>query len=287
MGERVFYAVNYFIIALLSLTTLYPFVYIIAESFSSTRAITSGQVVLWPVEPGLSNFRNVLEDGQIFHAMQNTVTLTVVGTVLNMAFTVLCAYSLAQKRLAGRNFMLLLITFTMVFNAGMIPNFILVKDLGLMNSNWSLWAPGLISTFNMFVMKSYFESLPVSLSEAAEIDGANDLVILVSVILPISLPMIATITLFYCVGWWNSYFNAMMYLTSSTKMPLMVKLLQMIQQAQIAASGTGDASEQQSLLSPEGYRAASIVIATLPILCVYPFLQKYFVKGVMIGSIKG
>ena len=179
----------------------------------------------------------------------------------------------------------------MIFNAGIIPNFILIKDLKLVNTYWSLWLPSLISTYNMFVMKSFFEGIPESLEESAALDGANDILILIRIVLPLSLPVIATLTLFYAVSWWNQYFNAMIYITSSQKQTLMVKLMQMIDASRVdmlsASSTSGsDGGMSQSIVTTEGLRAAAIVIATFPILLIYPFLQKYFVKGVMIGSVK-
>lgn len=289
-GEIIFYVLNYTIITFFAIMALYPFLQVIATSFSSSRAVASGEVVWRPVEFNLLAYKQLLEDGQIFVAMKNTVVLTVVGTLFNMVATILAAYSLSKKRLKGRTIFLGIIVFTMMFGGGMIPTFILIKKLGLMNKFMGLWLMGLISTYNMFVMKSFFENMPESLEEAAAIDGANDLQILGKLVLPLSLPVIATLTLFYAVGWWNSYFNAMLYITSSAKQPLMVKLMQMIDTAALLTVNNGTSGSEgvsQSTIAPESFKAASIIIATLPILFVYPFLQKYFVKGVMIGSVKG
>ena len=291
-GERFFHIFNYIFISLCAFLALYPFLQVIATSFSSSRAVSSGEVIWRPVEFNLLAYKQLLEDGQIFVAMKNTVVLTVVGTALNMFATILAAYSLSKKRLRGRNIFLLIIIFTMMFNGGMIPNFILIKKLGLMDNYLGLWLMGLIGTYNMFVMKTFFENMPESLEEAAAIDGANDIQIMVKLILPLSLPVIATLTLFYAVGWWNQYFNAMLYITSTSKQPLMVKLMQMLDTAQMIMVNTANPSGGtegviENTIAPETFKAASIIISTLPILCVYPFLQKYFVKGVMIGSIKG
>jgi putative aldouronate transport system permease protein len=292
IGEKIFIGFNYGFLSLCGFIALFPFIYIITTSISSSRAIISGEVFLWPVETNFDAYKNLLMDGQIFVAMKNTVVLTAIGVILNMSVTILTAYSLSKKRLTGRKAISMAIVFTMMFSGGLIPNFILIKELGIMNRYWSLWLPGLISTYNMLVMKTFFEGIPESLEEAASIDGANDLYILFVIILPLSLPAIATITLFYAVGWWNSYFNAMIYINSSNKMPLMVKLMQMIDSAKTVAASAGSVSGSEgagieSTIAPEAIKAASIVISTLPILCVYPFLQKYFVKGVMVGSIKG
>jgi putative aldouronate transport system permease protein len=292
IGERAFHIFNYIFISLCGFLALYPFLQVIATSFSSSRAVSSGEVIWRPVEFNLLAYKQLLEDGQIFVAMKNTVILTVIGTTLNMLATILAAYSLSKKRLRGRGIFLLIIIFTMMFNGGMIPNFILIKKLGLMDNYLGLWLMGLIGTYNMFVMKTFFENMPESLEEAAAIDGANDIQIMIKLILPLSLPVIATLTLFYAVGWWNQYFNAMLYITSTSKQPLMVKLMQMLDTAQMIMVNTanptgGTEGVVESTIAPETFKAASIIISTLPILCVYPFLQKYFVKGVMIGSIKG
>ncbi|OXM82279.1 ABC transporter permease [Paenibacillus rigui] len=259
---------------------------------SGSRAISSGEVLLWPKDITFSSFSNLIEDGQLLNAMKNTLLITVVGTALNIVSTIIAAYPLSRRRLKGRTFFLMLITFTMLFGGGLIPNYILIKTLGIMNSYWALWLPGLLSTYNFFVMKTFFENLPAELEESAAIDGANDLIIIWKLILPLSLPILAALTLFYAVGWWNSYMNVLMYITSSGKQSLMVKLLQMIDttsQNLLNANATNgsEGATMQALVSPEGIRAAAIIISVAPILCVYPFLQKYFVKGVLIGSLKG
>ncbi len=269
--------------------TIFPILSVAAQSLSSSRALNTGEVGILPVEPTLDAYKNLVKDGQIFRSIWNTVILTVMGVALNMLFTICAAYPLSKKHLDGRKFILMLITFTMMFNGGMIPTFILVKKLHLINSYWALWCLGLISTYNMFVMKTFFEGIPTSLEESASIDGANDIHILVKIILPVSMPVIATLTLFYAVSWWNMYFNAVIYINSSGKAPLMVKLKQMIDNVSQSLLQTNSGSEgvRSDQITPQGMQAAAIITATVPILCVYPFLQKYFVKGVMIGSVKG
>ncbi|MFH5184278.1 carbohydrate ABC transporter permease [Paenibacillus sp. TAB 01] len=289
---RLLYGLLYLFLAFLAVLTLFPFVNVLATSLSGSRAISSGEVFLWPKDVTFASFDNLIQDGQLLVAMKNTVLITVVGTALNIFTTIIAAYPLSRKRLKGRNVLLMLITFTMLFGGGLIPNYILIKTLGIMNTYWALWLPALVSTYNFFVMKTFFENLPSELEESAAIDGANDLVIIWKIILPLSLPIIAALTLFYAVGWWNSYMNVLMYITSSGKQSLMVKLLQMIDttsQSLLNANATsgGEGATMQTLVSPEGIRAAAIIISVAPILCVYPFLQKYFVKGVLIGSLKG
>ncbi|WP_036745592.1 carbohydrate ABC transporter permease [Paenibacillus sp. UNC451MF] len=292
LTSRWIYGLVYIFLAFLAILTLFPFVNVLATSMSGSRAISSGEVFLWPKDVTFTSFQNLIEDGQLLVAMKNTVLITVVGTALNLIATIMAAYPLSRRRLKGRNFILMVITFTMLFGGGLIPNYILIKSLGIMNSYWALWLPGLLSTYNFFVMKTFFENLPTELEESAAIDGANDLLIIWRIILPLSLPIIAALTLFYAVGWWNSYMSVLMYITSSGKQSLMVKLLQMIDttsQSLLNANATngGEGATMQTLLSPEGVRAAAIIISVTPILCVYPFLQKYFVKGVLIGSLKG
>jgi putative aldouronate transport system permease protein len=290
-AEKVFYFINYIVLTLIALGCLYPFIYIVATSLSSNRAVRSGEVFFWPVEPNVEAYRQLFKDSQIFNSMKNTVVLTAVGTGLCMVFTILCSYALSKKRLRGRGFIMTVIVFTMMFGGGLIPGFLLIRNLHLMDTYWALWLPGLIGTYNMIVLRTFFQGIPESLEEAAMIDGASDLFILVRIVLPISGAALATITLFYAVGWWNSYFAPMMYLTSSNKFPLMVKLKSLLDMAQMLKvqleTGRGGGREDMLMVAAETYKAATIIVSVLPIMLVYPFLQKYFVKGVLIGSIKG
>ena len=219
--------------------------------------------------------------------MRNTVLITVVGTALSMTFTVFCAYSLSKRRLRFRRVFTSLIVFTMLFSGGMIPSFLLVRNLGLMNTYWALWLPGLIGTYNMIVLRTFFQGIPESLEEAAQIDGAGDPYILFRIVLPLSGAALATITLFYAVAWWNIYFNAMLYISTSAKWPLMVRLRGMLDTAVMIRTQGGGGLMEGATIAAESFRAATILVSILPIIAVYPFLQKYFVKGVMIGSVKG
>lgn len=285
---KVFYGINYVLVTIVVLTMLFPLLNIVATSFSSENAIITNRVSVWPVEFTANTYKQVVERTQIFNAMKNTVILTVVGTAINMVVTICGAYPLSKSRLTGRNVFLVMVTLTMLFGAGLIPNFMLIKSLGLMNTYWAIWLPGAVSTYNMIVMKTFFSGIPMSLEESAYIDGANDLRILWSIILPLSLPSIATITLFYAVGHWNAYFNMILYITSSSK-----KVLQQVLRDLINSSSATeqlqltDSSDAMQPIASESIKAVAIVIATLPIMCFYPFLQKYFTKGVMIGAIKG
>lgn len=284
--EKLFLTIVYTVLTLATVCALYPFLNVLAMSFSSSRAVGAGEVALWPVEFNVEAYKQLLLDGQIFASMKNTILLTAVGTLLNLAATTLTAYALSKKRLRGRKFFVGMIVFTMLFSGGMIPNFVLIKSLKLMNTYTGLWLMGLISTYNMIVMKTFFEGVPESLSEAAAIDGANEPTILFRVILPVSKPVMATMVLFYAVGWWNNYFNPMLYLSSTKKLPMMVKLKQMLDTAKMIEVSSSEGIVQ-SMVAAETFKAASIIVVTLPIICIYPFLQKYFVKGAMIGSIKG
>lgn len=287
-STKIFYAINYVLVTLVVLTMFFPLLNIVATSFSSERAIVNNEVSIFPVDFTAETYVQVAQRTQIFNAMKNTVYLTLVGTAISMVMTICGAYPLSKHDLPGRNVILMLVTFTMLFSAGLIPNFILIKNLGLMNSYMAIWLPGAISTYNMIVMKTFFSGIPSSLEESAYIDGANDLRILFSIVLPLSLPSIATITLFYAVGYWNSYFNMVLYISSSSK-----KVLQQVLRDLINSSGAKDqlqmmdANDAMQPIATEAIKAVAIVIATLPIMCVYPFLQKYFTKGVMVGAIKG
>lgn len=288
-SHRVFPAwfswLNYILLALCAYATLFPFVNIIAMSFSSSRAINAGEVFMWPIEFNLDAYHNLIRDGQLIVAMKNTVIITLAGTALNMLFTIMAAYPLSKSRLKGRNIMLMAILFTMLFSGGLIPKFLLMNTLGLVNTYWALWLPALISAYNMFVMKSFLEGLPEELEESAAIDGASEFRILWQIVLPLSKPVIAALTLFYAVTWWNSYMNVLIYIRSTDKLSLMVKLYQMIDL--VSSELLRGEGVMQTVITPESIRAAAIVFAIVPILCVYPFLQKHFIKGVLLGSIKG
>lgn len=264
--------------------TLFPLLNVLAVSLSSSRAVLAGEVFLWPIEINLTSFQKHFETGLLFIAMKNTVIITVVGTLLQMIATTLTAYALSKKRLRGRNFFLMLILFTMLFGGGLIPMFLLLKNLHILNTFWAIWLPGLISVYNLFVMKSFFEGLPAEVEESATIDGAGDPTILWSIVLPLSKPIIAALSLFYAVGLWNIYSQALFFLSSSELMPLMVRLYQMIQ---VTAMDSMLDNSEQNFIQPESIKAAAIIISVSPILCIYPFLQKYFVKGVLLGSVKG
>ena len=286
-GERIFYIVNYFFLTLLGISTLYPFVNTIANSLSSSRAILTGEVVLLPVEWTVEAYRQITTQGRIFHSMANTVYLTLIGTFLNMLVTTMCAYPLSKRYFPGKMLFVTLIAITMFFGGGMIPTFILIRTIGLMDKYGALWLLSLFSTGNMIILRPFFQQLPAELEESAKIDGANDITVLVRIYLPLSKAVLATLTLFYAVGWWNSYMGPLLYISDPDKTVLMLKLKQLLDQSQMAQLHPEEVGVVKQIVAPESFKAASIIVSTVPILCVYPFLQKYFVKGVMVGSIKG
>lgn len=265
-----------------------PFVNVIAISLSSKSAILRGDVSLWPKELTTKAYEVIVKDKSMWHSLFYTVKLTVIYTVLSMVLTVLIAFPLTMKRLKGRRFFTLFIVFTMYFSGGTIPIYLNVKDLNLLNSMWSLVLPGLLSTFNVIIMKNFFGSLPYELNEAAYIDGANDFQILMRIYLPLSFSALATLSLFYAVGRWNSFSDALYYITSRDLQPLQLKLYNLIKGSQAieVAVMEGSSNDLASSLS-ESIESATIVFATLPILVVYPFVQRYFVKGVTMGAVKG
>ena len=287
IGENIFYACNYLFLFLCVVVAVFPLIHVVATSLSSSNAIASGKVFLTPVELTYNSYHEIFRDGNVLRSLKNTVVITLIGTALNMIFTIMCAYPLSRRRLKGRGFFSGLFVFTMIFGGGLIPGFLLVKSLKLIDTYWALWLPGLISVYNMIILKNCFQNIPDSLEEAAMIDGANDIYILVKIMLPLASSVLATLSLFSAVGWWNEYYNSMIFLNSTTKLPATVRLMQMIESANRSSLLNGEGVTANELVTPEGIKAATIVVTMVPILCVYPFLQKYFVKGVMIGSVKG
>jgi len=276
------------IIFLAVLTCVLPFLNVIAISLSSKSAILRGDVSFWPVEFETKAYEILFADKSMVNCLFYTVQLTVIYTALAMVMTILMAYPLTKKRLVGRKFFSFLALFTMYFSGGTIPIYLNVKDFGLLDSMWSLIIPGLVSTYNMIIMKSFFASLPQELEEAATIDGANDFQILLQVFLPLSLASIATLTLFYAVGKWNSFADAKYYIQTKSLQPLQLRLYNIIKgsTAVDVTAIEGNANNNAQTVS-ESIEAATIIFATLPILVVYPFVQRYFVTGVTIGAVKG
>lgn len=278
---------NYVVITVVVLVCLYPFLNVIAYSFSSNQAIVSGRVTWYPIEAQLSAYRQILKQSQIWMAMQVSVFVTLCGTVLGMVLTVCAAYALSKEKLRGRKVLTGFILFTMYFSGGIIPTFLVVKNLGLYDQLTALIIPSSMNVFNFIVMRTFFRGIPKELEEAACLDGANDLQVLFRIVLPLSVPIIATIGLFYAVSYWNEYFSSLIYIQAPEKYTLQLRLRQLLFAGELNQISGGSQEALGTQVMPEALKMASIVVSTLPILAVYPWLQKYFVKGVMIGSVKG
>lgn len=287
VGDRAFHLFNSIIMAILVLVTLLPFLHVVAKAFSVDTAIMAGKVLFWPIKPQANALIFVVRSQSFLKSFGNSVFLVVVGTFVSMVFTALTAYPLSKTRIRGRKGLLLYFVFTMLFSGGLVPGYLLRYELGLINSYWAIILPGL-AIFNMLIFKNFFELVPESLEESAALDGAGNLTILIKIYLPLSLPAVATLSLFYAVGYWNNYFGPMIYLTSSAKFPLQLYLRSVIHMASL--SDVEKTTMDMDLLmnvATESVVAATVVASTVPILILYPFLQRYFVKGMVIGSVKG
>ena len=289
MGDKIYYIIAYTLVCLLVLTVLYPMVYVVSASFSAASMVTSGRVWLFPVQPTLYNYSAVLQYRNVYTGYRNTIFYTIFGTMINVFFTILCAYPLSRKDLDGRGFFTFLFSFTMIFSGGMIPSYILMRNLRLLNTVWAMLLPGAIGVYNMIVIRTFFQvSIPNELLEASKLDGCSDIQYLLKVVLPLSHAVIAVITLFYAVGHWNSFFNAFLYLTNQNLYPLQIFLRDILVQNQFSSDIITDPEMAQSLVGlQQVLRYAIIVMSTAPLMFFYPFAQKHFVKGVMIGSLKG
>ncbi|MFF8587141.1 carbohydrate ABC transporter permease [Streptomyces althioticus] len=284
-GYRVFQGVNGVILTLVVLITLYPFVNIVARSFSGEKEIRAGDVTLWPQGFNLTTYEIVFSDSMFWRNYGNTVLYTVVATAVAMVLTTCYAYVLSKHHLKGRGALVGIAVFTMFFTGGLIPNYVLITSLGLKNSVWAIALPNAISVFNLLVMKAFFESLPSELEEAAQIDGLSTYGILLRIVLPLSKAVVATMVLFYSVSFWNSWFSAFLYMDRTELMPVTVYLRNLLAGA---TGGTAAGAGTENLTQVNAnIQAVTIVLTSLPILCVYPFVQRYFVSGVMLGAVKG
>ncbi|MET9352598.1 carbohydrate ABC transporter permease [Streptomyces sp. NPDC006617] len=284
-GYRVFQGVNGLILTGVVVVTLYPFLNIVARSFSGERQIRAGDVTLWPKGFNLTTYKIVFQDGTFWRNYGNTVFYTVVSTAVAMVLTTCYAYVLSKKHLKGRGVLVGIAVFTMFFSGGLIPTYVLITSLDLKNTVWALALPNAISVFNLLVMKAFFESLPDELEEAAQIDGLNTYGILLRIVLPLSKAVVATMVLFYSVSFWNSWFGAFLYMDRIELMPVTVYLRNLIAGA-TGGTAAGAGTEQLTQVAAN-IQAVTIVLTALPILCVYPFVQRYFVSGVMLGAVKG
>jgi len=287
-GSIAFDVFNYTVISLAAFTTVLPIIYIIFNSFATELELQTRPMFLIPYTMSLDAYKYIFASSKLIRSFGNSVFITFFGTMINLFATVTMAYPLSKKYLRGRNGILNLVIFSMFFSGGMIPGYIVVSSwLGLRGTYWAILLPGAISAYNMMIVRNFFQGIPQELEESAHLDGCNDLSSLVRIVLPLSMPVLATFGLFYAVGHWNSYFPAMIYLTDEKKYPLQLILRNIIVTAEASA---GD----MSLMDPnfveppkQSIKMAVIVVATVPIMCIYPFLQKYFVKGVMVGALKG
>ncbi|WP_156251424.1 carbohydrate ABC transporter permease [Pseudactinotalea terrae] len=280
---RVFDGVNAVVLIAIGVVALLPFLYVLAGSFATELEITTRPFFLWPSEITTASYESILSSRVFVRAFVTTVIVTGVGTVIQLALTALMAYPLSKIDLPGRRTMMSLIVFCMVFSAGMIPTFLIVKELGLLNSYWALILPMAINPFSLIIIKNFFQELPKELEESARIDGANELRILRSIVAPLSKPVLATFGLFYAVGLWNDYMSPLLYLGDQDKWTLQMIL------RQVTASATLTADDMNSDVPPpaQGIKFAVVMVATIPVLLAYPFLQKHFAKGMLIGSVKG
>ena len=287
--DLVYYIISGFIMSVLLVMALYPMVFVLSASFSSGDAVSSGKVILWPVELNLEGYKTVFRNNDILRAYWNTLLYTAVGTLINVSMALITAYPLSRRDLRGRGFLMLIFTFTMFFSGGMIPSYINISNLHLMNTFWVMVLPGALSVYNMIVTRTFIQtSIPYEMLEAASIDGCNDTKYFFSFVLPLSKAIIAVNTLFSAVNHWNTYFNAMIYLNDRDKLPLQNIMRELLVLNEMNLSDLVDPEQALLMLNSVAVlKYALIVVATVPILCAYPFAQKYFVKGVMIGSVKG
>lgn len=276
----------YSILGLATLLSFLPFWHIVACAFATPEDVVNTPFLLIPRHFTLETMKYVFSSDSIVGALFNSVFITVVGTTLSLTMTALMAYPLSRKNLRFRNQIMFILVLTMVFHPGMIPNFLNVKSLGLYNSRWSLLLPGMIGTYNLVLVRNFYQALPESMMESARIDGASDWKIFTGIVIPLSKPIYATVGLFYAVGYWNSYLDAILYLDNSKLWPIQVWLRNIVLMAQTDL-GSEAGSVFEAAIDLQSLRSATILIATVPILLVYPFVQKHFVKGIMLGSVKG
>ncbi|MCM3747007.1 carbohydrate ABC transporter permease [Paenibacillus pasadenensis] len=283
-----FDAVNYTLLLLICVIMLYPFVNVAAVSFSSYSSFLENPMMIWPKQLSFAAYNQILSHPVLLSSYTNTIIITVCGVAIGIFLYIITAYPLSKKHLKGRNFFMVIVIFTMLFNGGLIPNFYLIRELGLLDTLTALVVPMLLSGFNLILMKNFMESLPEELEEAAKMDGASEPYLLFRIIVPLSMPIIATLCLFTAVGYWNNFFNAVIYIRSVENWPLMLFLREIIEGARMQEiSGANAAEVGKNAVVPETLKYATLMIVMVPILCVYPFVQKYFVQGITLGSVKG
>lgn len=293
-GEKLFDMANVCFFVLLAFVMVFPFWNVLMVSVVRIGEFYARPLILWPNEFVFDNYRFIFSSSKMLNTFGVTVFVTVIGTVYSVLLTAMMAYGLSKRSLPGRKWLMALLTFTMFFQGGLIPYYLLIKDIGLMNSVWVMILPAGISVWNFIIMKTHFQQMPDSLEESARIDGANDILILFKIILPLSLPILATFALFNAVGFWNSWFDALIFIQNRNLHPLQLVLRQMLIDANMPVEMSAAFTEARSKgadgekipIFEEGLKMASVIVATVPLLIIYPWLQKYFAKGFMIGSLK-
>ncbi|MBQ7839488.1 MAG: carbohydrate ABC transporter permease [Lachnospiraceae bacterium] len=285
--DRWFYFFCYAVVTILTLLVLYPIVYIISASFSNSDMVALGKVWLWPVDFSLASYKIILKHGRVWTGYKNTILYTAAGTLINVAITLICAYPMARKNLWGRRAIIFFFTFTMMFSGGMIPSYILVKQLGMLNTRWAMVIPGAMNVYNMVVCRTFIENnIPDEMLEAAKIDGCNNTQFFFQMVLPLSKAIIAVMALWYGVGHWNSYFGAFLYLRDQDLYPLQIFLKEILIVSQ-KLNSADVLDEEVTTTVYQTLKYCVVVVASAPLFCVYPFVQKYFQEGALLGSVKG
>ena len=288
-SDKIFQIIVCIYLVLAMLLVLYPLIYVLACSFSSSQAVISGRVFLWPVEPTVEGYKTVFKHSLIMSGFGNAFFYTIFGTIINLVMTVSVGYVLSRKAMYGRNFLTFLFTFTMLFNGGMIPTYLVVQSAGLINTRWAMMIPNAIGVWYLILCRTYFQtSIPDELAEAADIDGSSDIGFFLRVVIPLSAPILAVLTLFYAVGHWNAYFDALIYIRNQRLWPLQIILRNILIQSEISAEMLADIKLiERTQGIKDLIKFAVIVVSSAPMLIIYPFVQKYFVRGIMVGAIKG
>ena len=292
LSDKAFDRINKFFVFLILIIIVYPIVFVISASISDPAAVSTGKMWLWPVDITFEGYNRVFQNDDIWLGYRNTVIYTIVGTLIHLALLLQCAYALSRKEVMGKKYLLWIILFTMLFNGGLIPTYLVVKALGMLNTIWAIVIPGVIGAWSILVARTFFQqSIPDQLVEASKIDGASDVYIFVRIVLPLSAPLIAVMALFHAVSLWNQYFNALIYLSDNTKYPLQLILREILVINEVGEDVTGGGAGSAETLAEQVKTAglvkyAVMIVSALPLLIVYPFLQRYFVKGVLIGSVK-
>ncbi|GIO99906.1 protein LplC [Paenibacillus lautus] len=282
LDDKIFNTIIYVILGICGLVAILPILYVVSVSITPFgEVLRNGGFILFPKEITFSAYRTLLTESNIPKAFQITVLITVIGTAVNLVLTGLMAYPLSRRNLPGRNFFLLMIVFTLLFSGGLIPTYLVVKSMGLLDSIWAMILPNAVWSFNVLIMKSFFEGLPEELFESARMDGAKEFRILLQIVTPLSVPVLLTVGLFYLVGHWNEFFQAIFYVTDRTLYPLQVVVREILMQSQQPLENA------ENMMPTQTMQMASVMIASLPVIVIYPFLQKHFTKGMLLGSIKG